>query len=57
MRALLLLFSLGVSVAAHAGDVEYLYVEPNVGSSSGGHVAVRFDDTVYDYQNAAENTL
>ncbi|HTF32630.1 MAG TPA: hypothetical protein VK714_02885, partial [Myxococcota bacterium] len=36
---------------------EYLYVDANEGGSSGGHVAVRFGDEVYHYQNEAPGVL
>jgi len=42
---------------AQASTIEYIYIEPNVGSSAGGHVAVRFDERVYDFQNADFGTL
>ena len=56
MRSLLVL-QLGLCIASQAHGVEYLYVEPNVGGSTGGHVALRLGDTVYDYQNAMLGTL
>ena len=31
--------------------LHYLYIEANSGTSSGGHVAVRLDETVYHFQN------
>ena len=31
--------------------MDYLYIEANAGGSSGGHVAIRFEDQVYHYQN------
>lgn len=43
--------------AARAASFEYLYVESNVGGSSGGHAAVRFGDRVFHYQNAADGSL
>ena len=57
-RGLLALLSACVLAAgAHAGVLEYLYVEPNVDGSTGGHAAVRFSDWVYDFQNADLDTL
>jgi len=40
------------SATAQAAVLEYLYVEPNVGGSMGGHVGLRIGDDVYHYQNA-----
>lgn len=37
---------------AAAGTLEFLYIEPNVGTASGGHVALRIDDAVHHYQHA-----
>jgi hypothetical protein len=48
---------LAESPAASASTVEYLYVEANEGSSAGGHVALRVDDHVFDFQNAELGTL
>ncbi|MDD1649359.1 MAG: hypothetical protein LUO80_03050, partial [Methylococcaceae bacterium] len=31
--------------------VEFLYIDANVGGSSGGHAAVKLGDTVYHFQN------
>ncbi len=36
---------------ASARTIDYLYVEANEGGSSGGHVALRFDDTTYHFQH------
>jgi hypothetical protein len=36
---------------ADARLVDFLYVEPNVGTASGGHAALRFEDRVYHFQN------
>jgi hypothetical protein len=54
---LALLSSWALAAGAHAGVLEYLYVEPNVDGSTGGHAAVRFGDQVYDFQNAELGTL
>lgn len=43
--------------SARAARFEYLYVESNVGGSSGGHAAVRFGDRVFHYQNANDGSL
>ncbi len=37
---------------AGARSLEYLYVEPNEGTASGGHVALRIGDRVHHYQHA-----
>lgn len=44
---------LGVTIAieTHARSVDLVYVEANVGNSSGGHMAVRFEERVYHFQN------
>lgn len=46
-----LLVALGVAGASGAQSVDVVYVEANVGGSSGGHIAARFDDRVYHFQN------
>ncbi len=38
---------------ASGRSVGYLYIEANEGSSSGGHVAIRFEDHVYHFQHQA----
>jgi hypothetical protein len=43
---------LALVTSTQASAIEYIYIEPNAGSSAGGHVAVRFGDRVYDFQNA-----
>lgn len=37
--------------AAARDSVEFLYIDANVGGSSGGHVAVKLGETVYHFQN------
>jgi hypothetical protein len=37
--------------AASAASFDYLYIEASEGNSSGGHVAIQFDDEVYHYQH------
>jgi hypothetical protein len=44
---------LGPATAKGAPAVEYLYVEANEGSSSGGHVALRLGDRVFHFQHRA----
>jgi len=57
-RGLLALLSTCVLAGgAYGGVVEYLYVEPNVDGSTGGHAALRFADWVYDFQNGESDTL
>jgi hypothetical protein len=43
--------------AAEPRVIEYLSVEANEGGSSGGHAALRFDDTVYHFQHHAPGLL
>lgn len=38
------------------GGIEFLYIDANVGGSSGGHVGVRLGDMVYHYQNVQGHT-
>jgi hypothetical protein len=40
-----------------AATVDFLHVEANSGGSSGGHVALRLGDRVFDYQHRAGGTL
>ena len=40
-----------------APSVEYLYIDANEGSSSGGHVALRIGDRVYHFQRDASGAL
>lgn len=44
---------LAIAGSAHADQpsFDYLHVEANEGSSSGGHVAIRFGDDVYHFQH------
>lgn len=49
--ACLLLLALGSSAHAEQATFDYLHVEANEGSSSGGHVAIRFGDDVYHFQH------
>lgn len=37
--------------ASGSSSFSYLYIEANEGDSSGGHVGIRFDDSVYHFQN------
>ncbi len=50
-RFAVLLVALCIAGAAGARSVDVVYVEANVGGSSGGHLAARFDDRVYHFQN------
>lgn len=47
--AVILLIASQTASADHSLD--YLYIEANSGTSSGGHVAVKLDETVYHFQN------
>lgn len=52
LPALVLLMVSGRLLAAEPGPrLEYLYIDANVGASSGGHVALKIGDSVYHYQN------
>jgi hypothetical protein len=42
---------------ATAAIVEFLYVEANAGTASGGHVALRFGERVFHYQHAEGGLL
>jgi hypothetical protein len=54
---LVLVAALVMAPEAPASIFEYLHVEANAGSSAGGHFALRLDNWVYDFQNAALGTL
>lgn len=41
-----------LATPAGARAIEYLYVEPNVGTASGGHVGLRVGDRVHHFQHA-----
>lgn len=43
----------GSLVAEKANAFDYLYIEANEGTSSGGHAAIRFDDRTYHFENRA----
>jgi len=45
------------SAPARAATFEYLYVESNVGGSSGGHAAILLGDRVFHYMNADDGSL
>ncbi len=47
----------GSAGSARAAAVDYLYLESNVGGSSGGHVALRFGEVVFDYRLGELHTL
>ena len=49
--SLLVACALCSAPAARGAFVDYLYIEANAGGSSAGHVAIRFEDQVYRYQN------
>ena len=50
LAAILLLGAL-LGQRADARLLDFLYVEPNVGTASGGHAALRLEDRVYHFQN------
>ena len=49
--ACVLLLAGSSPVAAREATFDYLHVEANEGSASGGHVAIRFDDETYHFQH------
>ncbi|CAG7856832.1 hypothetical protein MCAMS1_01472 [biofilm metagenome] len=49
MRVLTLIFTL-FATQVNASVLQFLYIEASEGSSSGGHVALQLDDTVFHYQ-------
>ena len=51
-----LALSAATAAAAEQG-LAFVYVSPNVGLASGGHAALRADDTVYHLQNAESGLL
>ena len=51
-----LVLSAATAAAAERG-LAFVYVSPNVGLASGGHAALRADDTVYHLQNAESGLL
>ncbi|MFN7950740.1 MAG: hypothetical protein U0610_03360 [bacterium] len=42
---------------AFAAPLDYLVIEPNSGSSSGGHVALRAGDSTYHFQHHEDGTI
>lgn len=50
MKRFLTLLAVLLGNTANADTFQYLYIEANEGSSSGGHVAVQFGDDVFHYQ-------
>lgn len=50
MKRLATLLALLYVGSASARTFQYLYLEANEGTASGGHVAVQFDDEVFHYQ-------
>jgi len=60
VRAALVLAAVVVARAATASPTayfDYLYIEANEGGSSGGHVAVRFGDETYHFQQVSLGLL
>ncbi len=50
MKRFLTLLAVLLGNTANADTFQYLYIEANEGSSSGGHVAVQFGEDVFHYQ-------
>jgi len=50
LKRFLTLLAVLLGNTANAYTFQYLYIEANEGSSSGGHVAVQFGDDVFHYQ-------
>jgi len=61
VRALVLLLTVllhGLPASPALGlDVEFLYIEPDAGSSGGGHFAIGFDREVYHFRNTGNGFL
>ncbi|HJV34209.1 hypothetical protein [Geomonas sp.] len=57
MAAALLFWWSGGPAAMAAGTIDYLYVEANEGDSSGGHVALRFGEETYHFQQESPGIL
>lgn len=55
-RLLCLILCLGAQPAA-ARNFEFLYIDANEGSASGGHAAIRFDKDVFHFQHAESGLL
>lgn len=55
--AAILVVGVGSAGPVRAAAVDYLYLESNVGGSSGGHVALRFGEVVFDYRLGDLQTL
>ncbi len=53
----MLFAGLGSAGSVRAAAIDYLYLESNVGGSSGGHVALRFGEVVFDYRLGDQQTL
>lgn len=55
-RLLCLILCLGAQPAA-ARNFEFLYIDANEGSASGGHAAIKFDKDVFHFQHAESGLL
>lgn len=55
--AALLFLSITGPAASAAGFIDYLYVEANEGDSSGGHVAIRFGEETFHFQQESPGIL
>lgn len=57
-RLLSLILCLGIGVRpAAARQFEFLYIDANEGSASGGHAAIKFDKDVFHFQHAESGLL
>lgn len=55
--ALAAVLALSAPGRSRAAALDYLYVEANTGGSSGGHVALRLGERVFDFQHGEGDTL
>lgn len=55
--ALAAVLALAAPAPARTAALDYLHVEANTGGSSGGHVALRLGDRVFDFQHGEGDTL
>jgi hypothetical protein len=57
ISALLLMASGSATAVTPARQVEYLYINANEGTASGGHAAIRFGDQVFHFEHRAPGIL
>lgn len=55
--ALMLIISIGGAKTGSAHELEFLYIDANEGSASGGHAALRFDREVFHFQHVEPGLL